>query len=161
MSLFVEKGYWLSPVANYQVDALVVGTQRYRWGDLADVSPVDFVLAWGKLAQPHVQSKVKVSQDERNMQLTFEDQGLYKQLGQRTVVASAANHLMVPASDAVRGQLLEVRSGQSIRARGYLVDVMHKEASKIRKTSRTRTDVGDASSEIFYVVELETLDPSY
>lgn len=161
MSLFLEKGYWLAPVANYQVDAVVLSTKRYRWSDLADFAPVDFTLAWGKLAQPHVLNKLKVSQDNRSFQYEFDDQALYKQLGQRTVVASMGNHLMVPASEVVKEQLLAVQEGHAVRAKGYLVNILHQDGNKVRKTSKTRTDVGDASSEIFYVLELETLAPSY
>ena len=45
----------ITPVATYQIAALVVGTESYSYGWSAKISPVDLALAWGKLADPEFQ----------------------------------------------------------------------------------------------------------
>lgn len=157
-TLFLENGYWLQPVASYEVDALVQGVQRYRWDDTSSFMPVDLALAWGKLAEPHVAPLVRVKQEEREFVYFLDDVNLAKQLGQRGIISSMANTHIIPSSEEVRDILLSVRAGQAIRAKGLLVDLMHKDEKKIVRTSRNRKDVGRVGNEVFYVVNLEVFE---
>lgn len=160
-AIFLERDYWLEPVAAYEVDVLVKATERYRLGELSNVAPVDFVLTWGKLAEPHVLPVVKVEQADRNFSSEVSDESLLSQLSQSGVEALMANTHLVPSSSAILDQLLAVKPGQALRAKGYLVDILHKDVQKITRSSRKRTDTGAASSEVFYVLEMEVLDPGY
>lgn len=158
MTIFVDDNYWLSPVARFEVDALVRGSERYRWGELSAVAPVDFALAWGKLAEPHITPLVEISQSGRWFHWKTFNEQLIHTLGRKTIEESMANMHMIPADDDVRAKLLSVREGHAIRAKGFLVNVMHRDANKIKRTSRVRNDTGAGGCEIFYVIELEVLD---
>ena len=60
---------------------------------------------------------------------------------------------MVPANDWVRDRLDDVRVGDLVQARGYLVDVDRDDGFYWR-TSLRRDDTGGGSCEIFYVEQI-------
>jgi len=156
-SVFLENGFWLEPVAHYEVEALVVGAERYRWDELAEVSPMDLALAWGKLAEPHITPLVSIRQSGRWFYWRIEDDETLRQLGRRVIEASMANTHMIPATPEIKELLLSVEAGQAIRAKGFLVDVRHTQEQNTRRTSRLRSDTGEGSCEVLYVTELTVL----
>ena len=157
-AIVLTEQYWLVPVAHFEVDALVRGTERYRFDSLAEVSPVDLALAWGPLADPLVTLAVSISQSGRWFYWQTRDDVLYRKLGRKAFIESMANMHIIPADGAIRDQVLAIKKGQAIRARGLLVDVQHQDFRLNRRTSRTRSDSGAGGCEIFYVTELEVFE---
>jgi len=64
---------------------------------------------------------------------------------------------MIPAGSAVERSLMNVREGDVIVLKGYLVDVDHDSGWRWR-TSMSRTDTGTGACEIVYVesISIET-----
>ena len=60
---------------------------------------------------------------------------------------------MIPANEWVKGKLKDLRIGDVIQARGFLVDVDRDDGFYWR-TSKTRNDSGNGSCEIFYVEQI-------
>lgn len=156
-----SQGVKFVPRARYFTQSYVMRTERYRLDPLAEPVPLDFALAWGPAAKADLQRVMTVSQSGRwyFWKLGADDMA---QVPKAPSVAelnrSMANVHMVGATPEIRRALNNVKAGQTIQAEGYLVDLVHKEASKSRVTSLTRTDTGAGSCEIFYVTNIEVLE---
>jgi hypothetical protein len=61
---------------------------------------------------------------------------------------------MVPADAAIRGRLQDIRRGDIVRVRGYLVDVDHESGFHWR-TSLSREDSGNGACELIYVERIQ------
>lgn len=140
--------------ATYSVQAYVMAVERYRWSALSDVSPVDFALAWGPAATTSVQSSIAVTQRARWFYWRLPSLSGMPSLP--SLMESMANTHMVPATLAIREQLLSLRPGASIQAFGYLVDLESDTPALRRATSLTRTDSGAGSCEIFLVTKIKS-----
>ena len=63
---FVQIGRWvLTPRAGYQITARILGHERYRFDELADLIPEDLVLGWGPMSDNRVLQTVDISQSHR------------------------------------------------------------------------------------------------
>jgi hypothetical protein len=76
----------------------------------------------------------------------------------REIETSSANLHMIPADSTVRHSLAQVRVGQVIHLRGFLVDAARANGWRWR-TSMTREDTGAGACEVVYVEEIEQADP--
>lgn len=140
----------LVPRASYEIAARLMSTERYRLGRLAEISPVDFALAWGDAADAQVQAQLRI--DQGNRWFYWRTRGSELPLARRKLIAGMANVHIVPADDATRAALLEFDSGQCVWLRGELVDIVAPgDPSLARRTSLSRTDAGAGSCEILLV----------
>lgn len=67
---------------------------------------------------------------------------------------SAANTHVIPADDAVRAELFELKSGDVVRLTGQLVEVTGPKGFTMRSSLR-RDDSGDGACEVLYVRGVE------
>jgi hypothetical protein len=140
----------------YDVSARVLAAERYRFDDLAFLSPLDLALAWGELADPALARRLEVSQSWR---FYFWRAPADFGLAPARVVAQSANTHIVPATANLRRALLAVDAGDVVRLRGLLVDLA---GERFRwSTSTVRGDHGDTGCEILWVEELERDGRSY
>ena len=145
------EGYRLTRRARFEIRARVLSREDYRWGAEADLSPMDLALGWGVMSDQSVIDRIAISQGGRWYFTRYE---LPAPVPERDIIRHSGNMHMVPAGRSVLGELRKVRSGDIVRARGYLVDVDH--ASGFRwRTSLSRNDTGGGSCEIFYVEQFE------
>ena len=147
---FTVDGYRLTPRADFRIRARVLSRENYYLGDEARLSPVDLALGWGSMSDQAVLDRIDVSQAGR---WYFTRYDLPGPLTDRQIIRSSGNMHMIPANEWVRDRLGDVRSGDLIRARGFLVDVERDDGFRWR-TSRTRDDTGSGSCEIFYLEQL-------
>ena len=139
----------LRPRAAYDVAARVEGVERYRFDDMAFVSPVDFALTWGELPTPRYRDALDYSQSWRFFFWRTEDLSIDPDY----VIAHAANTHLIPANGNVEKALFAVDRGDEVRLTGLLVDVI---GPGLRwPTSTARTDHGDGGCEILWVEALE------
>src|ERR1051326_2735060 len=62
---FEYKGYQITPLARFSLQARVLGREDYSSGFAADLSPTDLVLGWGRMSDDAVLKKVDISQSKR------------------------------------------------------------------------------------------------
>ncbi len=144
---FEFRGYRLTPRARFVLRARVLSRKDYRWGDAADLSPMDLALGWGAMSDQAVLERVEVSQGARWYYTRYEYPA---PLPDRDIVRQSGNMHIIPADDLVRQRLGDIRRGAVVRAQGYLVDVDQESGFRWR-TSPSRNDSGDGSCELFYV----------
>lgn len=147
---FLAAGYQITPVASYELRALVLSTERYRAGREADLSPVDFALGWGPMSDPNVFGQLEISQGNRWYQYRWSGA---PPIEASQIVRHSANTHLIPADDNVRRQLLDVQRGQVVTLKGNLVNVDHPDGWRWR-TSTSREDSGGGSCELMWVTEV-------
>ena len=97
-----------------------------------------------------VLDRMKISQSSRWYRARWD---FPAPLSEQQFIANSSNMHMIPARKDIGRSLKELRSGDVITLRGYLVDVDHDSGWRWR-TSMSRTDTGSGACEIVYVESL-------
>jgi len=142
-------GCTLVPLARIRVAARVLGAQRYRFDREAALAPVDLALGWGPMSDDEVLSDLSITQMARYYMWS----GHPLPLEPAQIVTNSANMHMIPATDAVRGELLRVRRDDVVRFSGSLVRV-EGAGGWTWTSSLSRRDTGGGSCEVVLVDSL-------
>ncbi len=147
-----KDGYMITPLARFEVEARVLGAERYRMGRESDLSPVDLALGWGAMSSQPILDEINISQRNR---FYFWNTREFP-IPRRAIEIHSANMHLIPASDEIDRTLRSVRKGHVVRFEGYLVRV---EASDgwHWQSSLTRKDTGAGACEVVYVEQLSFL----
>ncbi len=151
--VFLRDDYLVKAVARFEIDARVLGRERYRLSRGSGLSPVDLALGWGPMSDQSVIDQIKITQSRRFYWWRVKNYPIPR----RAIIENSANMHMIPADDTVRDELLAVRKGELISISGYLVNVSNEDGFTWR-TSTTRTDAGAGACEIVYVQEIRVSD---
>jgi len=145
--------YTITAVEEYEFEALILSTRRYRWDTESVLSPVDFLIAWGPVAEDNNPNSIRWSQSWRWARYRYSPGET--PLRQRAIDTNTANTHIIPdpADSELRRNLMSVRRGDIVRLRGYLVNVTRPDGWRWN-TSRTRTDTGGGACEIMFVTEM-------
>jgi hypothetical protein len=141
-----REGYTITALARFELEARVLGKERYRFDRGAELAPVDLALGWGRMSDSAVLEKVEVSQGTRYY---FWRTASFP-IPRGEIEASSANMHMIPADAAVERRLKSVRPGQVVALSGYLVEVRGRDGWGWR-SSLTRNDTGNAACELVWV----------
>ena len=141
-------------LAEYNITARVLSRNDFSIGKESDLSPVDFVLAWGPMSDQAVIDKIKITQ--RNRWYHWETDEYPIPLNQ--IGLNSANVHIVPKDEAVVDKLDEVSKGSLVEMKGYLVEITTTEGWHW-KSSLSRDDTGGGACELFWVEELIIKDP--
>lgn len=141
-------GFVLTPVANFQLDARVLGRRDYDSGTEAEVSPLDLALGWGRMSDSGVLAEIDISQGNRFYYYRYSP---YAAISGDEIMTSSANMHMVPANEAVLRQLQSVGEGDVVSLGGYLVDVNRPRDGFVWRTSTRRDDTDAGACEIVLV----------
>ena len=146
------KSYLVTPLASFQVAGRVLGSERYRSGREAELSPIDLAMGWGPMADSAVLASVEISQSGR---FYFWHVDAFP-IPAHDIVSHSANMHMLPASAAVAEALKSVRAGQNVRFKGYLVKVEGDDGWHWRSSTR-RNDQGAGAWEVVLIDTIETI----
>ncbi len=143
-------GFKILPVADFQLEARILGRRDYHRGTEAQLSPIDLALGWGPMAEPSVVDQVSIRQSGRFYYWEVES---YPSARAELREHSANRHL-IPASPAVVAELQRAEEDKQIRLRGLLVNVERDNGWSWR-SSTTRSDSGSGACEIILVTRAE------
>jgi hypothetical protein len=149
---FEQDGYTITPLARYQLTAVVLGRDRYRNDRGATLSPVDLALGWGPMSVASVINGLSISQSGRWYEYTWSGE---PPLDPGLIATHSANTHCLPATAEVRRRLLEVKRHELVTMEGYLVEVSADDGYRWR-SSLTRDDTGAGACEVFWITSLET-----
>lgn len=141
--------YSLRLLAEFALEARVLARERYRMGREADLSPWDFALGWGRMAEPEIARQFTIRQSGRWYYWRTEQ----LPIPQREVEISSANMHLIPADDQVREALDRVNSGSTVSLRGFLVEARGEDGWRWR-SSMSREDTGDGACELILVTDV-------
>jgi hypothetical protein len=151
---FDFKGYRMTALAEFDVEARVLSKKGYSHDASAELSPIDLALGWGPMSDGAVLDAIDISQRGRFYHWSTDDPPIpITEIGRHS-----ANMHMIPADASIEEALDHVRPGHVVRIRGDLVKASHPDGFRW-KSSLTRRDAGNGACEVVFVREVEVLAP--
>lgn len=144
----------VTPLADFEIKAKVILKEDYSYDSGADISPTDLALGWGRMSDEAVLGKIDFSQSGRWYRYRYES----APIPQQEIQTHSANMHLIPANEAVAGDIKAVKAGQIIRIEGKLVKVDNLETGFTWRSSLTREDTGGGACELIFVERLEILE---
>jgi hypothetical protein len=138
--------YQIRALAEFALEARVLGREDYRFDVGAELAPVDLALGWGPMSDSTVLARIAIHQRNRFyywFTATFP-------IPRRDIETHSANMHLIPASRAVADRLKSVRPGHIVSLGGYLVDVRRDDGWRWR-SSLSREDTGAGACELVWV----------
>jgi hypothetical protein len=149
---FEFKGYRVTPLASFEIEARVLSRERYRRGREADLSPIDLALGWGPMSAQEVLDQLDISQSNRY----YRWQTDRLPLPAPVIARHSANMHIIPAGDPIEDELMRIRKGHIVRLGGYLIQATAADGWRWR-SSLTRSDTGGGACEIVLVNRIAVL----
>jgi hypothetical protein len=137
-------------VAEYSLSGVVVCKQRFSGGWAAEISPYDLTFSWGKITEDYVRTHITFSHSGRWYHYRYSGEC---PVSKKYIIEHTSNSHIVPANENVQRAVGRIRTDTPVLLYGYLIDIdgIYKDAPYWWYTSRTRTDTGAHSCEVFYV----------
>lgn len=144
--------YQFNALAEFNLKARVLSTERYFFDRGAELSPVDFALGWGIMSDQKVIDSLSISQGGR----WYQWQSNEMIISPEEVTAFSSNMHIIPANDSTDALVKQVGKGDIIELHGYLVEITGDDGFTWR-SSLSREDAGDGACEVFWVKEITTI----
>lgn len=149
--------YRIQPRYAYELNAVVVSLHHSdtwwdyahkAWGDHVNV--MDLCVAWGDSVRSGAYRDVSFSNNQWECHWSYRSERAMKNFSN----AQASNNHIVTDDPALAKSLRNIRVGDQIRLRGYLVDYTILKGGHpggTRVSSETRTDSGPGACEVLYI----------
>ena len=152
--------YRIEPRYEYDLHGLVVSYAHHNgnyslhrvWNDHINVA--DVCVVWSDNANGADLNRIKFWNGKFTCNYQTDDAGVWKRFREDRI---SNNHLLTDDSH-LRKQIKQVRIGDQIRVRGWLVNYSNDEGFS-RGTSTTRTDTGNGACETIYMKDFQILRP--
>ena len=142
--------YVITPIADFQVQAKVLGRKNYSWGREADLSPLDLALGWGQMSDESILEHFNISQSGRWYYWRTDRMVIPR----NEIQTSSANMHMIPANDQIADRLDDVKEGEVVKFSGKLVKIEAGDGWRW-VSSTSRNDRGNGSCEIVWVEDFD------
>jgi hypothetical protein len=149
---FDFKGYRITPLAFFEIEARVLSRERYRRGREADLSPIDLALGWGPMSAQEVIEQLQISQSNRYYRWRTDRLPIPSPV----IAIHSANMHIIPAADPIENELMKIRKGHVVRLGGYLIQANAQDGWRWR-SSLTRSDTGGGACELIFVDRISVL----
>lgn len=146
------EGLKLSPFAKIDIEARVLSKKRYFEDKEAEFAPYDFVIGWGPMSDERNLDQILIKQTERS----FYWEMIEPPISISEMRQHSANIRLIPSDTQMSDQIGNIRIGEVIKVKGYLVNVASKDGWSVESSS-TRKDTGKKASEIIWIKELRVL----
>ena len=144
---FDHDGYTITPLAKYDITAVVLSRSRYRNDADAALAPVDLALGWGPMSVSGVINNLKISQSGRWYEYSWSGD---PPLDPGQISRHSANTHCLPATAEVKKRLLAVKRHELVSLQGYLVEVTKGNGYRWR-SSLSRDDTRGGSCEVMWI----------
>ncbi len=151
---FEHKGCDITPAAEFDITARVLAKKRYRFDREAKLSPFDFAMGWGPMSDETNLDEIDIKQSGRFYRWWTDDFPIPR----AEIERNSANMHLIPADDSVYDVMKDVKAGNVVHIKGYLVKIRGEKGS-YWNSSMTRNDTGAGACEVIWVKELEIIDP--
>ena len=148
----VVDDFRLRPVAQYRIEARLLGRERYRMDAGAALAPLDLAVGWGPMSDTTVLDALDISQSNRFFHVAWRR----APIPESQIMRHASNMHVIAATPGVARVLDRMRPGQRIELEGRLVDAVRADGWKW-KSSLSRTDTGAGACELMWVERARVL----
>ena len=150
---FAFAKFRLKPLAIFSIDARILHSKTYRYGNQAALVPVDLALGWGPMSDQRVLNQLRISQSARFYWYEYPGQ---PPIPKEQIISHSTNVHIIPATNAVASRCKSLREGALVHLSGELVEASGPGISSWR-SSLSRTDTGNGACELMWVKELSIL----
>jgi len=150
----------ITPRAEYILQGVVVGRERYRFDFNATLSPCDLAVAWGPLLDQEGFPDLEFRQGGR---WYFWRAGRARPVDGGLVGRFSSNTHVVPARPSLGRIACGVRVGERVALAGDLVDIDGRRGDRRFNwpSSLSREDLGDGSCEVLYLRRIKVAGRVY
>lgn len=149
---FNHNSFKIIPKAKINLEARVLSIKNYYFDQYADLSTKDVVFGWGPMSDEDNLDNLLVRQSDRS----FYWEMTKPPIEQSKMWQNASNMHLIPSNNTIKENLEQLRKGHVVRIEGYLVDVESNKGWQW-KTSLSRDDIGNGSSELVWINNLTIL----
>lgn len=146
------KNFTLKPKAGITLEARILSIKNYYFDKYADLTDTDIVFGWGPMSDERHLNKIMVRQSDRSFYWEMANPPIKRD----KMWKNAANMHLIGSTQAIREKISSLRQGQIVKIEGSLVDAISSNGWKL-KTSLSRNDIGDKSSELVWIKSLTIL----
>lgn len=146
-------GFDIHALAEFEINAKVLGVESYSLDDMSLFSPIDLALGWGMMSDQDVVDQLEITQSGR----WYKYRSNSNELNMRKVAVHSANMHMIPGDSTIERVLESVRVGEIVMITGYLVKVRSHESNQTWISSMKRTDTGGGACEIVWVSDISVV----
>ena len=146
---FTYKNFTLQPMASYTIRGKVLLTKRYFIGTAAELSPVDVGLGWGPLSDSTVLAGLKFSPGHRYLLYQWDSK---PPIAEKIIATHVSNTHAIPASDAVKETLMNLKPLQIVTMEGFLLNISSPNGWRW-SSSLSRNDTGGGACEVMWVTD--------
>jgi len=139
-------------LAQFDMRGRVLSTNHYSFDKGAGIAPVDLALGWGRMSDSAVLDELSISQSGR-CYFWRPRFGHALPIPMKEVIAHSANMHMIPANAQLKNLFEDVRTGEVVDLKGFLVLVTRPNGWRW-KSSLSRTDTGMGACEVVWVEQL-------
>lgn len=140
------------PIARFDIEARVLSKKRYFGDQEADFAPYDVIVGWGPMSDERNLNEILIKQTDRSYYWEMIEPPIpIHEMREHTT-----NLRLIAKDETMLESFGDIRQGQIIRLKGYLVNVESTEGWQMH-TSLIRKDSGRESAEIVFVNELTVL----
>ncbi len=144
--VFQKGRYHIKALAEFTLEARVLGREDYRFDSGADLAPLDLALGWGPMSDSSVLERIDIQQRHRFYYWHVNDFFIPR----RDIETHSANMHLIPATRHVADRLKLIRPGHIVSLRGYLVEA-HRDDGWQWRSSLSREDTGNGACELIWV----------
>lgn len=145
--------YYIEPKAEYEIEALLIGKEKYSSWDIAQIVPYDLALVWGDFAKKENLDSINYGQRLRHVNYSYSYDEV--SLSSEYMSSHISNNHVIPANEEVYQKIKNYKINRRIHLKGYLVKVYvpasDGKSFNSMDSSMIRTDSGDGACEIIYV----------
>ena len=152
-SAFGYKGFQITPLATFAIDARVLHRKIYRYDSGASLAPVDLAVGWGPMSDEAVLDQLDVSQASRFYYYEWQGQ---PPIPREEIISHSTNLHLIPQNDAIASECKSLRIGELVHLSGFLVEANGPDIGTLR-SSLSRTDSGKGACEVVWVEEIHKL----
>ncbi|MEO7433539.1 MAG: hypothetical protein ABIR62_16320 [Dokdonella sp.] len=143
--------YALTPLADYDIEALVLSREDYSMDAGSALAPTDLAVGWQRMSDSAVIEGLDISQSARFFTYRWSNQ---PPIPPTEIARSASNMHLIPANDSVARDLARVRVGNVVHMTGELVEARGSDGWTWRSSLR-RDDTGGGACELMRVESIE------
>lgn len=146
------KSFKLTPFAKIDLETRVLSKKKYYEDREAQFAPYDIVVGWGPMSDERNLDEILVKQSDRYYYWEM----IQPSISIGDIRTHSANIRFIASDKNISEKLADLRIGQIIRVKGYLVEVKSEEGWTIKSSSK-RNDSGKEASEIIWIKEMTVL----
>ena len=145
----------LSPRAEFEVEARVLAASRHYLDRKGWLAPLVLVVGWGNMSDEAIYQNVDIDQFNHLYEWKNNAPTL---ITDEEILTSTANIHLIPANNAIKEKMYDIKIGDVVSLRGSLVGIRRTTGWKW-PTSTSRTDKGENAGEILYLKAIEIIQP--